>query len=150
MVVIFLPTASPAVTPHDRVATSSICTVQDPHCAIPQPYFVPVMPIESRMTHNSGVSGSTSTSCVFPLMVRRSILYSSRIEFFWRYQVFFWRQHRLLKRENTKLIPTHRDQQSGIPNNPIFHRRPEAFCIGNEYIAAQQAVVMRPLRRTGR
>ena len=39
------------------------CTVQAPHCAMPQPYLVPVMPSVSRSTHSSGVSGSTSTWC---------------------------------------------------------------------------------------
>ena len=33
---------------HERVATPSICTVQAPHSAMPQPNFVPVMPSTSR------------------------------------------------------------------------------------------------------
>ena len=73
MVVIFLPTASLTGTPQERIATPSICTVQAPHCAMPQPYLVPVRPIFSRITHSSGVSGSTSTSKVLPLMVRFAI-----------------------------------------------------------------------------
>src|SRR4051794_25935695 len=36
---------------------------------MPQPYFVPVSPTCSRMTHSNGVVGSTSTLCDFPLMV---------------------------------------------------------------------------------
>ena len=51
----------------ERVATPSICTVQAPHKAAPQPNFVPVIPSTSRNTHSSGVSPSTSTLCVFPL-----------------------------------------------------------------------------------
>ena len=51
----------------------SMWTVQAPHCAMPQPYFVPVRPIVSRNTHNSGVSGSASTVCDCPLTVRRAI-----------------------------------------------------------------------------
>ena len=58
-----------AGTWQDRVATPSICTVQAPHCAMPQPYLVPVMPSHSRMTHSSGVSGSASTLCETPLTV---------------------------------------------------------------------------------
>src|SRR5262245_58962149 len=46
---------------HERVARPLICTVQAPHCAIPQPYFVPVRPMVSRRTHSSGVPGSAST-----------------------------------------------------------------------------------------
>src|SRR5262249_38998037 len=73
IVVICLPTASLTTTPHERVATPSICTVQAPHWAMPQPYLVPVRPTFSRIAHSSGVLGSTSTSCAVPLMVRRAI-----------------------------------------------------------------------------
>src|ERR1700733_8619945 len=41
--------------------------VQAPHCAMPQPNFVPVRPNSSRTTHNSRVSGSISSLCVVPL-----------------------------------------------------------------------------------
>jgi hypothetical protein len=34
---------------------------QAPHCAMPQPYLVPVSPISSRMTQSKGVSGSMSS-----------------------------------------------------------------------------------------
>src|SRR5215831_8073881 len=44
------------------------CTEQAPHCATPQPYLVPVRPTCSRITHNSGVPGSTCTSLVLPLI----------------------------------------------------------------------------------
>src|ERR1700731_521287 len=73
MVVIFLPAASLTNTPHERIATPSIWTVQAPHCAMPQPYLVPVRPIFSRIAQSSGVSGSTSTSIVLPLIVRFAI-----------------------------------------------------------------------------
>src|SRR5215204_2915525 len=76
MVVICLPDASASVTPQERVATPSTCTVQAPHWAMPQPYLVPVRPTCSRMTHNSGVLGSAFTSCTVPLIVRRAILSS--------------------------------------------------------------------------
>src|SRR5688572_14623482 len=56
-----------------RVATPSIWTVQEPHCAIPQPYLVPVNPACSRSTQSKGVSGSTSISRIVPLIVSRAI-----------------------------------------------------------------------------
>src|SRR5271156_5950722 len=40
------------------MAVPLTCTVQAPHCAIPQPNFVPVKPITSRSTQRSGVSDS--------------------------------------------------------------------------------------------
>ena len=49
-----------------RVGTPSICTVQAPHCALPQPYLEPVRPSCSRNTHNSGVSLSASKSRTAP------------------------------------------------------------------------------------
>src|SRR6202030_138140 len=51
----------------DRVATPSICTVQAPESAMPQPNLVPLMPSTSRNTHKSGVSLSTSTVRSAPL-----------------------------------------------------------------------------------
>ena len=50
-----------------RTGAPSMCTVQAPHCATPQPYLVPVRPSCSRSTHSSGVSGSALTSCTRPL-----------------------------------------------------------------------------------
>ena len=49
------------VVMQERVAAPSMCTVQAPHSAIPQPNFVPVMPSTSRKTQSSGKSPSTST-----------------------------------------------------------------------------------------
>src|SRR5580698_6894396 len=68
MVVICLEPTEPTGTWHDRVATPSICTVQAPHWAMPQPYLVPVSPIVSRNTQSNGVSASTSTLWVLPLI----------------------------------------------------------------------------------
>src|SRR6478752_1966388 len=59
---------SPTRIEQDLVTAPSRCTEQAPHCAIPQPYLVPVSPICSRITHSKGVSGSTSISWTFPLM----------------------------------------------------------------------------------
>ena len=63
MVVMRLPATELTGIEHERTAAPSMCTVQEPHCATPQPYLVPVRPTFSRIAHNSGVSGSTS-SCV--------------------------------------------------------------------------------------
>src|SRR5215472_2516294 len=60
------PMLSTGVT-QDRVALPSMCTVQAPHNAMPQPNLVPVMPSTSRSTHKSGVSPSTSTDLTAPL-----------------------------------------------------------------------------------
>src|SRR5215467_14419239 len=73
MVVTLVPTAPLTGNEHERVATPSTCTVQAPHCAMPQPYLVPVRPTFSRITQSSGVSGSTSTLNDFPLIVRFAI-----------------------------------------------------------------------------
>src|ERR1700688_3243299 len=88
MVVICLPMASLTDTPQERIATPSIWTVQAPHSAMPQPYLVPVSPIFSRIAHSSGVSGSTSTSKVLPLIVRFAIAIpffgpTHRLDFGW-------------------------------------------------------------------
>src|SRR5436305_10054027 len=62
MVVTFLPSTLEIRVEHERTATPSTCTVQAPHRAMPQPYFVPVRPMVSRSTQSRGVSGDTSTS----------------------------------------------------------------------------------------
>src|SRR6185437_15165332 len=53
----------------ERTASPSTWTVQAPHCAMPQPKFVPVIPSSSRMTQSSGVSDSTSSEYAFPFTV---------------------------------------------------------------------------------
>src|ERR1700688_4055125 len=58
----------------ERVGTPSMCTVQAPHWAMPQPYLVPVMPSVSRSTQSRGVSGSTSTLWDWPLMLSGCIV----------------------------------------------------------------------------
>src|SRR5258705_2405209 len=73
MVVIFLPSTALTGIAHERTAVPSMCTVQAPHWAMPQPYLVPVRPICSLSTQSSGVLGSTSTWVVFPLTVKRAI-----------------------------------------------------------------------------
>src|SRR5262249_55719656 len=73
MVVIFLPSAALTGSEQERTAPPSTCTVHAPHWAMPQPYFVPVSPICSRMTHSRGVLGSTSMEWDCPLMTSRTI-----------------------------------------------------------------------------
>jgi hypothetical protein len=72
VVIALLPTALTG-SAHDRTDLPSTCTVQQPHWAAPQPNFVPTRPNVSRNTQSNGVSASTSTSWVSPLMVRRVI-----------------------------------------------------------------------------
>src|SRR5262245_2008114 len=73
MVVTCLPSAALTGMTQDRIATPSRCTVQAPHCAMPHPYFVPVRPTCSRITHSKGVLGLTLTSTDLSLTVKRAI-----------------------------------------------------------------------------
>src|SRR5262249_7092146 len=76
VVIAELPMLSMGVM-QERVAAPSICTVQAPHSAMPQPNFVPVMPSTSRNTQSNGVSPSTSTACWVPLTVMVRAMASS-------------------------------------------------------------------------
>jgi hypothetical protein len=67
MVVIFFPLTDATGVIQERIGLPSRCTVQAPHCAMPQPNLVPVMPRFSRSTHSKGVSELTSTCCRLPL-----------------------------------------------------------------------------------
>src|SRR5208337_4543643 len=58
----------------ERVGRPPTCTVQAPHMPMPQPNFVPVRPITSRMTHNRGVSSSASTVTARPLIRNEDML----------------------------------------------------------------------------
>jgi hypothetical protein len=62
----------------ERAGAPSICTVQAPHSAMPQPNFVPVIPSTSRKTHNRGVSPSTSTIRLTPLTLIVVAIITSR------------------------------------------------------------------------
>src|SRR4029077_7552455 len=77
IVVTFLAPTALTGTEQERVATPSMWTVQAPHWAIPQPYFVPVRPTASRNTHKRGVRGSTSAWYPLPLTLRDTIAYLS-------------------------------------------------------------------------
>src|SRR6185503_4421130 len=80
MVVMLRPVAAARGKEHDLTAWPSTCTVQAPQAAIPHPYFVPVRPSCSRITHSSGVSGSASTVACRPLMVREIMTSSCKAE----------------------------------------------------------------------
>src|SRR3979409_1357548 len=67
MVVIFLPAAAETGVEHERTGLPLMCTVQAPHCAMPQPNLVPVSPSSSRITHSSGVSAGCSELTSLPL-----------------------------------------------------------------------------------
>src|SRR5437660_11818023 len=69
MVVTSLPAARDTGATQDLTASPLRWTVQAPHCAMPQPYLVPVKPRLSRKTQSRGVEGSTSTftRCRFTL-----------------------------------------------------------------------------------
>src|ERR1700730_7208982 len=74
MVVICLPATALTGIEQERIATPSTWTVQAPHCAMPQPYLVPVMPMVSRNTQSKGVVSSTSALWDWPLMDSEIIL----------------------------------------------------------------------------
>src|SRR5262245_24427316 len=69
MVVMLLPSALATGVTHERTASPLRMTVQAPHCAMPQPNFVPVNPSDSRSTQRSGVAESESTTCGVPFTV---------------------------------------------------------------------------------
>src|SRR5580692_7315470 len=67
MVVTDRPETSFTAVMQARAASPSIWTVQAPHSATPQPYFVPVSPSSSRRYQSRGIDGSPSKDCVWPL-----------------------------------------------------------------------------------
>ncbi len=69
MVVIDLPATADTGVTHERNGVPSTCTVQAPHCAIPQPNLVPVKPRTSRKTQSNGMSGEVSILRLVPLTV---------------------------------------------------------------------------------
>src|SRR5438105_866077 len=73
IVVMALPCAAATGKEQERTGCPPTCTVQAPHAAIPQPYFVPVRPRSSRSTQSSGVSGSAST-CTARLLTVKLIM----------------------------------------------------------------------------
>src|SRR5258708_35238819 len=73
MVVTCLPETRESGATQERIAIPSRCTVQAPHKAMPHPNLVPVRPSESRITHKSGVDGSSSTETHLPFKVKEVI-----------------------------------------------------------------------------
>ena len=64
----------------DRCTSPLMWTEQAPHWATPQPYLVPVRPTCSRMTHSSGVSASTATSVIVPLILSFAMGFLPRLD----------------------------------------------------------------------
>src|SRR5215510_11002645 len=56
-----------------RADSPSTWTVQAPHSATPQPYFVAVSPNSSRRYQSSGIDGSPSKDCTWPLTCNLTI-----------------------------------------------------------------------------
>src|ERR1700756_547393 len=69
IVVISRCPSRPIGSTQERTALPSTWTVQAPHCAMPQPNFVPVMPRISRSTHSNGVSAGASKAFCSPLIM---------------------------------------------------------------------------------
>src|SRR5688572_5653394 len=69
MVTISLPSARVTLATHERIASPLRCTTQAPHCATPHPYFVPFNFATSRIAHNKGIWGSTSSLYALPLIL---------------------------------------------------------------------------------
>src|SRR5216683_1905499 len=67
MVITERPLTSFTAVMQARAASPSTWTVQAPHSATPQPYFVPMSPSSSRKYQSSGVDGSPSNDCSWPL-----------------------------------------------------------------------------------
>jgi hypothetical protein len=59
VVTFLLPTDETGIE-HDRTGAPSKWTVHAPHCAIPQPNFVPVSPTSSLIAQSNGILGSAS------------------------------------------------------------------------------------------
>jgi hypothetical protein len=67
MVVTDLPFTSLIAVWHDLVASPSRWMVQAPQAATPHPNFVPVSPRTSRRNQSTGIDGSPSNDCAWPL-----------------------------------------------------------------------------------
>ena len=68
------PAAADTGSTQVRIGAPLKCTVHAPHCAMPQPNFVPFRPMTSRNTHSSGMSGWTSTVRDWPLTVKLTLM----------------------------------------------------------------------------
>src|SRR3984893_7579234 len=77
MVVTARSRTAPTGNMQERTGLPSICTVQAPHWAMPQPNFVPVMPSTSRRTQSSGMSAGASNDFCSPLIVRVVVIKTS-------------------------------------------------------------------------
>src|ERR1043166_6011277 len=73
MVTTLAPSAAETGVEQERTALPLRCTVHAPQKPAPQPYFVPVRPTWSRMTHRSGVFGSASTETRLSFSVKATM-----------------------------------------------------------------------------
>src|SRR5258708_6880824 len=80
MVTTARPATSLIAVAQARAAWPSIWTVQEPHWAMPQPYFVPVNPSSSRRYQSSGIDPSPSKACSWPLTRNLTIGHLPRME----------------------------------------------------------------------
>src|ERR1017187_1011146 len=84
MVVTSCPLAADIGVTQERIGLPSRSTVQEPHCARPQPNFGPFNLRSSCSTYSSGVSDSTSDVWRVPLTVTLiaaiRFLYSSKLD----------------------------------------------------------------------
>ena len=74
MVVTRAPFTVDSGVTHERTALPFTCTVHAPHCAMPQPNFVPVSLSSSRITHSRGVLSSERAETCLPLRLNETIL----------------------------------------------------------------------------
>src|SRR5258707_124272 len=74
------PATSLSAVAQARAASPSTWTVQEPHWAMPQPYFVPVSPSSSRRYQSSGIDPSPSKACSWPLTRNLTIAHLPRKE----------------------------------------------------------------------
>src|SRR5438105_14819713 len=84
MVVTRAPFTVDSGVTHERTALPFTCTVHAPHCAMPQPNFVPVSLSSSRITHSRGVLSSERAETCLPLRLNETIRASSYGAAFWR------------------------------------------------------------------
>ncbi|SIT44389.1 hypothetical protein BN2476_390048 [Paraburkholderia piptadeniae] len=70
IVVTWRPSTADSGVMHERIGCPSRWTVHAPHCAMPQPNFVPCRPATSRIAHSSGMLGSASSVVDLPLRTK--------------------------------------------------------------------------------
>src|SRR5258708_4014196 len=122
-----LPTLLTGYT-HERMAFPSICTIQAPHCARPQPKRGPRSARSSRNAYRSGMSGSsTCTSAVLSLTTRVIFMSSPCVSVLSR--VSSWRLEASRESTRTRVASVTRqrhgeDEQAGDSQQHGNHGHP--------------------------